>query len=223
MKVIFLSGAGLKEAGVWGGSLSVWQIETKCSCRKWYHSGFPLRQGICKLLLVDFLKCVSPGIHLGISNITPSDYSLYPVVQRDVKEGVATHISGAGHPPPLLEPSMGTWCLCPRLVKVAAAFLLNQQQCQQRLCTGLTQVPTAKSLSPLWLTGLRVTSENTHTSLPSTLTSTCIVADPQVQAWPPWLSDIPAQIPDLLTCSMVPKSPAVQLGAHCILTRFLCS
>lgn len=160
---------------------------------------------------------------MGISNITPSDYSLYPVVQRDVKEGVATHISGAGHPPPLLEPSMGTWCLCPRLVKVAAAFLLNQQQCQQRLCTGLTQVPTAKSLSPLWLTGLRVTSENTHTSLPCTLTSTCIVADPQVQVWPPWLSDIPAQTPDLLTCSMVPKSPAVQLGAHCILTRFLCS
>lgn len=107
---------------------------------------------------------------MGISNITPSDYSLYSVVQRDVKEGVAIHISGAGHPPPLLEPSMGTWCLCPRLVKVAAAFLLNQQQCQQCLCTGLTQVPTAKSLSPLWLTGLRVTSENTHTppsSLPS--------------------------------------------------------
>lgn len=84
MKVIFLSRAGLKKVEVWGGSLSVWQIEIKCSCHKWHHSGFPLRQDTCKLLLADFLKCVSPGIHLGISNITTSDYSLYPAVQRDV-------------------------------------------------------------------------------------------------------------------------------------------
>lgn len=63
MKVIyrlfFLSGAGLKIAGVWGGGLSVWQMKTKCSCLKWYNSAFPLRQGVCKVLLVDFFKEVS--------------------------------------------------------------------------------------------------------------------------------------------------------------------
>lgn len=158
--LFFLSGAGLKVAGVWRGGLSLWQIKTKC-CHKWYCSAFPLRQGICKVLLVDFFLKVSLLEY--ISDITMCDYSLYQVAWRDVTRKAATRSAGARHPSAQpLEPSAGTRRLHPRPVDVAAAFLLNQWQLQQHLCVGLTQVPTAEFPSPLQLLGLRFTRESTR-------------------------------------------------------------
>lgn len=152
MKAIFLSGAGLKEAGVWGGSLSVWQIEIKHSCHMWSYSGFPLRQGICELLLVDFLN-VSLLAYIWVFLTLPLLTILCTqLCKAMVKERVTTCSSGAGHLSPCWTPGWGPGVSAPdwwRWPLLSCSTSSNFNSASVEVSQGSHKYPQPFPFSPL--------------------------------------------------------------------------